>query len=76
MNQTTAATDVQHCNCGCGAAVTGWSDAGRERGLRRGVRRVYRASHGACGYCGGSLDQYRECRECDADYAALGAYLG
>jgi hypothetical protein len=77
MNQPTATTtDVPRCNCGCGAAVTGWSNAGRDRGLRHGVRRVHAATHGSCGYCGGHLDQYRECAECDDDFAAVGNWVG
>lgn len=53
--------------CTCGASLAGYSHAGRARGLREGVPRVYDAHHGHCRYCGQPRDQYRECRECGED---------
>lgn len=51
------------CSCGCGASLAGWSSAGYA--LRRGVQRVYRATHGTCYCCGAPLSQYGECEVCD-----------
>lgn len=48
--------DAHGCN------VTGWSHAGAH--LRVNIRRIYRAEHGSCHYCGANLSQYGECAEC------------
>lgn len=65
----------QTCTCGCGASICGWSNIGKAAGMRRGVPRVYRDTHGKCHYCGLPLDQYKECRECSGqDPFEDGAY--
>lgn len=48
------------CQCGCGASMAGWSDAGRVRGFRDGVPREFREAHGVC-FCGRFRDQYGVC---------------
>lgn len=57
-------TENQTCTCGCGASTKGWSNIGKAAGMRNGVSRVYKDTHGKCGFCGLPLDQYGECREC------------
>lgn len=58
---------MQECECGCGADISGWSNAAKARGLRRRIRRIYRPSHGTCYYCGLPLDQFQECAECSGE---------
>ena len=45
-----------------GCDMTGWSHQGAH--LRVNVRRIHRAEHGECHFCGQPLDQFRECDEC------------
>lgn len=58
---------MQECECGCGADISGWSNAAKARGLRRRIQRIYRPSHGTCYYCGLPLDQFQECAECSGE---------
>lgn len=67
---------MQKCECGCGADISGWSNAAKARGLRRGIKRIYRPSHGTCYYCGLPLDQYQECAECSGEYLTSGLPRG